>query len=78
MIVQKVLNWNEDSFCWRLCLLPWNINSKDKVKLQEDKDRFGKKMGYEVPAGQMQYDADYKETDQEGQCFLYLRGSRPR
>ena len=38
----------------------------------------GKEFGYGVPAGQMQYNADYKETYQEDQCFLYLRGNSPR
>ena len=33
----------------------------------------GKVLGHEVPAYQMQYNADYKETDQGDQCFLYLR-----
>ena len=37
---------------------------------------FGKELGHEIPASQMQYNADYKETDQEDQCFLYLRGKR--
>ena len=34
----------------------------------------GKELGYEIPADQMQYNADYKETDQKDHCFLYLRG----
>ena len=51
-------------------------NSEDTVKFQEYIDRFrvfGKELWYEVPVGQMQYNADYKETDQEDHCFLYLR-----
>ena len=43
------------------------------VKLQEDIDRLGclgKEMGHEIPTSQMQYHADYKETDQKDQCFL--------
>ena len=55
---------------------------EDKVKLQEDIDRLGRSAmsckGHEIPANQMQYNADYKETDQEDQCFLYLRGKGPR
>ena len=35
----------------------------------------GKELGYDVPAGQLQHNADYKETDHEDQCFLYLRGN---
>ena len=31
---------------------------------------FGKEMGHEIPTCQMQYHADYKETDQKDQCFL--------
>ena len=38
----------------------------------------GKELGYEIPAGQMQYNADYKETDREDHCFLYLRGKGAR
>ena len=30
----------------------------------------GKELGHEIPTSQMQYNADYKETDQEGQSFL--------
>ena len=30
----------------------------------------GKEMGHEIPTSQMQYHADYKETDQKDQCFL--------
>ena len=30
----------------------------------------GKELGHEVPTSQMQYNADYKETDQKDQCFL--------
>ena len=37
----------------------------------------GKELGHEVLAGQMQYNVDYKETDQEDQCFPYLRGTGP-
>ena len=51
-------------------------NSEDTVKLQEYIDRFrvfNKELWYEVPVGQMQYNADYKVTDQEDHCFLYLR-----
>ena len=33
----------------------------------------GKEFGHESPASQMQYNADYQETDQEGEYFLYLR-----
>ena len=56
-------------------------NSEDTVKLQEDIDRlefWAWSWGVRFPAGQMQYNADYKETDQEDQCFLYLRGNGPR
>ena len=38
----------------------------------------GKELGHEIPAGQMQYNADYKGTDQEDQYFLYLGGNSPR
>ena len=55
-------------------------NSEDTVKLQEDIDHLGclgKELEYKVRAGEMQYNADYKETDQEDHCFLYLRGNSP-
>ena len=42
-------------------------NSEDTLKVQED-----------IPAGQMQYNADYNKTDQEDQGFLYFRGNGPR
>ena len=38
----------------------------------------GKELGHEVPVGQMQYNGDYKEMDQEDHCSLYLRGNGPR
>ena len=31
---------------------------------------FGKTMGHAIPTSQMQYHADYKETDQKDQCLL--------
>ena len=36
-----------------------------------------KELGHEIPASQMQYNADYKEMDHEDQYFLclYLRGA---
>ena len=37
----------------------------------------GLEVGHEVPAGQMQYNADYKDTDQQDQCFLSLEGTVP-
>ena len=52
--------------------------SEDTVKLLEDIDRLGCWARYEISVGQMKYNADYKETDQEDQCFLYLRGNGPR
>ena len=33
---------------------------------------------HKISTSQMQYNADYKETDQEDQCLLYLRGNGPR
>ena len=33
----------------------------------------GKELGYEVPAGQMPYNSDYKVMVQEDEWFLYLR-----
>ena len=46
--------------------------TEDTVKLQEDIDRqlLGKEKGHEIPTSQMQYHADYKETDQKDQCLL--------
>ena len=47
--------------------------TEDTVKLQEDIDRLGllgKEMGHDIPTSQMQYHADYKETDKKDQCFL--------
>ena len=38
--------------------------------------QLGKEMGHEIPTSQMQY-ADYKETDQNDQCFLCFRGNCP-
>ena len=37
----------------------------------------GKELGHEIPTSQIicKCDADYKESDQEDQCFLYLRGN---
>ena len=32
--------------------------------------QLGKEIGHEIPTSQMQYHADYKETDQKDQCFL--------
>ena len=29
--------------------------------------------GHEISTSQMQYTVDFKETDQENRCFLYLR-----
>ena len=58
-------------------------NSEDTVKLQEDIDRFGcwaRSCGTRfqpVKCNIMQLITDYKETDQEDQCFLYLRGKGP-
>ena len=46
--------------------------TEDTVKLQADTDRLGnwaRKMGHQIPTSQMQYHADYKETDQKDQCF---------
>ena len=47
-------------------------NTEDTVKLQENRPfgMLGKQLGHEVPTSQMQYNADYKETDQKDQCFL--------
>ena len=39
---------------------------------------FGKALEHEIPASQMQRNADHKKIDQEDQCFLYLRGNGPR
>ena len=36
-----------------------------------------KDMGHEIPTSQMQYNADYKETDQKDQCFIYFRENCP-
>ena len=58
----------DDCICYREIK-----NRKDTMKLQEDYRPFrvlGKELGYEVPAGQMQYNADYMETGQEDHCFL--------
>ena len=51
------------------------------MKLEEDIDRLrmlGKELEHEIPTSQRQYKADYKEMDQEDQCFLYLRRNGPR
>ena len=50
------------------------------MKLQADIDYrpfrvLGKALGHHILTSQMQYNANYKETDQEEQCFLYLRES---
>ena len=47
------------------------------MKLQEDIDRFkvlGKEMWHEIPTNKMQYNADFKETDQKHHSFVYFRG----
>ena len=46
--------------------------TEDTVKLQEYRSSWllGKEMGHEIPTSQMQYHADYKETDKKDQCFL--------
>ena len=31
----------------------------------------GNELGHEVPTSQMKHNANYKETDQKDQCFLY-------
>ena len=69
-IESEIRLFADDCVCYR------EIKDKeDTMKLQRDIDRLGKKVGYEISACQMQYDAADKKTDQEYTWFIYLRGN---
>ena len=74
-IISELRLFANDPVCYREIK-----DSEDMVKLKEDIDRLGcrvqdKELGHEIPARQMQYNAEYKETDQaipERKRFLIM------
>ena len=63
----KLRPFADDCVCYREIK-----DIEDTVKLQEDRPFrvLGKELGHEIPTSQMQYNADYKKTNQKDQCFL--------
>ena len=68
------IDWPRDkAVCWRRRLL--SRTQKYRVHCETSGGYrsswlLGKEMGHGIPTSQMQYRADYKETDKKDQCFL--------
>ena len=75
MILQNILTRNEGLSLTTVFATVKIKDSEDVVKLQGGYRPFrvlGKELEHEIPASQMRYTADYKETNKEDQCFRYL------
>ena len=72
-------HWLRDkAVCWWLCLLSRNQRYRGHCETSggyRSSWLLGKEMGHEIPTSQMQYHADYKETDKKINASYNLEGT---